>query len=150
MRHRELNETVVFRPSARPFIALGITFGLLFALLTYGSFMGGGWWLSASGFAVLVFVMVHLAMVKITFSEGHMSYRTLLRGTRSFSLSDLQQAYARRVFGPYGASRLLYLHLRNGQAIPLFAKNDLTEIFDRLGSKFEGPRTIGVYGDEAA
>jgi hypothetical protein len=154
MRRRELGGAIVFRASARPFIALGTTFGLLFALLTYGSFQGGGWWLSAIEFSVLVVTMLHLAMVKITFSDGQMSYRDLLRGTRSFSLSDLEQAYTKRVFGPYGASRLLFLQLRNGGKIsirvPIFARTDLTEIFDLLGSKFEGPRSVGVYSDETA
>jgi hypothetical protein len=154
MRPHELSGAIVFRASARPFIALGITFGILFALLTYGSATGGGWWLSAIGFSVLVVVMIHLAMVKITFSDGQMSYRTLLRGTRSFSLSDLEQAYTIRIFGAYGASRLLLLQLRDGKKIsirvPIFARKDLTEIFDLLGSKFEGPRTIGVYNDETA
>jgi hypothetical protein len=154
MRHREIKGAVVFRASARPFVALGITFGLIFALLTYGSFNGGGWCLSLIGFLILVVVMVHLAMVKITFSDGQMSYRTLLRGTRSFSLSDLERAYTRRVFGPYGASRLLLLQLRNGRKIsirvPIFARTDVTKIFDLFGSKFEGPRTVGVYNDETA
>jgi len=84
-----------------------------------------------------------------------LSYKTLF-GTRRINLSDIERAETRLFGTSKGKYRALIVYPRAGKMqkairvnIKVFSREDLGRLFDLLGSKFQGPRRIGVYTDES-
>jgi hypothetical protein len=146
------------RACARPYIALGIIFGFLFAFgIWQATVPGGDWRITGITGATLFLTMLWLATLRIQYSEGQLSYRSLFVGTRSISISDIESAETRVVSSAKGSRRLLFIYAHPERAqrpirinVVLFSKEDMGQLFDLLGPKFKGPRTIGVYTDETA
>jgi hypothetical protein len=101
--------------------------------------------------------MLWVGTIRIQYSEGELSYRTLFSGTRSVLLVDIESAETKVIGTSKGAYRLLVIYLRPEKAqkpmamnIKLLSKEDVGRLFDILGPKFKGSRRIGIYSDESA
>ena len=103
----------------------------------------------------LALVVFWLRSVRLRVVDGELSYKTLF-GTRRINLSDIERAETRLFGTSKGKYRALIVYPRAGKMqkairvnIKVFSREDLGRLFDLLGSKFQGPRRIGVYSDES-
>jgi hypothetical protein len=151
-------ERLDIRACKRPYIALGLVFGLLLYLGVWQATVpGGDWRITLLTGAAFFLTMSWVSTDRIRYSDGQLSYRTLFAGTRSVPLSDIESA-ATKVISWKGASTVaLFIHLRREKAqrpirikISFYSKEDLGRLFDLLGPKFKGSRRIGVYTDQTA
>jgi len=121
------------RACARPYIALGIIFGFLFAFgIWQATVPGGDWRITGITGATLFLTMLWLATLRIQYSEGQLSYRSLFVGTRSISISDIESAETRVVSSAKGSRRLLFIYAHQERAqrpirinVVLFSKEDM-------------------------
>ena len=104
--------------------------------------------------AVGVSVMLWLKSIRLKIACGELWYSTLF-GTHSIQLADIERAETQVISAGRGAYPALVIHLRQEARqkplvirIKVFSREDLARVFDLLGSKFHGPRRIGVYTDE--
>ena len=146
------------RACTRPYIIFGLIFGFLFAFgIWQVSVPGGDWRIALLTGAAFLLTMLWVGAIRIQYSDGQLSYRTLFTGTRSVPLGDIESAETKLISTSKGSYRLLLIHIRPEKTqrpisikISLFSKEDVGRLFDLLGPKFKGPRGIGVYTDESA
>src|SRR4029077_1225303 len=100
--------------------------------------------------AAFFLAMLWVGTIRIQYSDGELSYRTLFSGTRSVPLGDIESAETKVIGTSKGAYRLLLIYLRPEKAqkpmainIKLFSKEDVGRIFDVLGPKFKSSCRIG-------
>jgi hypothetical protein len=137
---------------------LGAIFGFIFVLgIWQATLLGGDWRLTLLTGVAFFLSMLWVGTIRIQYSEGKLSYRTLFSGTRSVLLVDIESAETKVIETSKGAYRLLVIYLRPEKAqkpiainIKLLSKEDVGRLFDILGPKFKGSRRIGIYSDESA
>lgn len=135
----------------------GIFAGLtLFGLYVAISSQAHDWNFVFVPVGILVLVVLWLWSIRLKIAAGQLSYRILF-WTRSISLTDIEKAETRLFGSGRGEYRALVIYPRGEKLqkpirvnIKVFSREDLRRLFDLLGPKFHGPRTVGVYTDESA
>jgi hypothetical protein len=146
------------RACSSAYVVLGVIFGFIFVFgIWQATVPGGDWRLTLLAGAAFFLAMLWVGTIRIQFSDGKLSYRTLFSGTRSVLLGGIESAETKVIGTSKGAYRLLLIYLRPEKAqkpmainIKLFSKEDVGRIFDVLGPKFKSSRRIGIYTDESA
>jgi hypothetical protein len=145
------------RACTSSYVVLGVIFGFIFILgIWQATVPGGDWRITLVTGAAFFLAMLWVGTIRIQYSAGLLSYRTLFTGTRSIPLSEIESAETKVISTSKGSYIILLIHPRGekGQKpivikIKLFSREDVRRLFDLLGSKFKGPRRIGVFTDES-
>ena len=154
----ETPERLDARACTSSYVVLGVIFGFIFVFgIWQGTVPGGDWKLTLLTGAAFFLTMLWVGTIRIRYSDGKLSYRTLFSGTRFVLLWDIESAETKVIGTGKGLYRLLWIYLRPEKAqkpmtinIKLFSKEDVGRIFDVLGPKFKSSRRIGIYTDESA
>lgn len=144
------------RANRSGYLALG---GIFFAFTLFGLYVAirtpaHDWNFEYVPAGMLALVVLWLRSIRLRVANGELCYRTLF-STRRINLSDIEKAETRSIRTGKGSYRALILYPRTEKMqkpmrvnIKVFSREDLGRLFDLLGPKFQGPRRIGVYGDE--
>ena len=146
---------------ARACLASYLTFGAIFPLLAiFGLFVviktpNHSYEFVYIPAAIGVGIALWLRAFRLTIADGELTYRTLF-GSRSIRVADIERAETQLVATGRGSYRVLVINPRPETMqepirvnIKVFSREDLRCLFDLLGSKFRGSRTIGVYTSDS-
>jgi hypothetical protein len=135
---------LIVRACASTYAVMGGIWAVLFVFWLGLSLRGvpNGWMATAITGSALGLVLVWSARFQIRISAGTLSYRSLLGGTRSLHLSELEEAEIRFRTVRYGRipELVLWTEASSRKApivinMKVFGKGDLNLVFDALGPK---------------
>jgi hypothetical protein len=138
-------------------IVVGI-WALLFLVVLYSALRhaNGAWPLVSMLGCVLVFVLCWVWSFRIRIFGNSVSYRSLLAGTRTLQLDEIEKAEVKiattEKFGPVYSLILWPESFAEKKSIVInmkvFSKADLNRVFDFLGPKLRTDRRFSLTGTE--
>src|SRR5437879_10055589 len=92
------------------YVVLGVIFGFLFVMgIWQATVPGGDWRLTLLTGTAFFLTMLWVGTIRIQYSEGRLSYRTLFTGTRSVLLGDIESVETKLIGTSKGSNRLLFI-----------------------------------------